>query len=244
MPCETRRAPALRPIETKSTAWRSNGTGIGSRGGAPPHGQPRRRRRSVTAPSSRSATPGREHRVALKRPCLRERSYANTTNLRRDSDVDIAVEWTNTAMVMTWGETAGTSPHPHDAHCDAMDHRESDSRSIIDPVGTSAAARPWLPDARSGRLYLWSGSCRRLAPSTLHHAPVSGFHRCWSAGVAGVRLPGRDDRGRSIVHQRGEQTYNLCGDGLMDRLSGGRWRAGPGRWSAGDPGVCARHSNS
>jgi len=37
-------------------------------------------------------------------------SYANNTNVRRDADVDVAIEWTNTAMVMTWGETADMSP--------------------------------------------------------------------------------------------------------------------------------------
>ncbi len=36
--------------------------------------------------------------------------------------------------------------------------------STGDCAGASAAARPWPPDARSGRLYLWSGSCRRSRP--------------------------------------------------------------------------------
>jgi hypothetical protein len=34
-------------------------------------------------------------------------SYANNTNVRRDSDVDVAVEWTEQFKVWTWGETAG-----------------------------------------------------------------------------------------------------------------------------------------
>ena len=34
-------------------------------------------------------------------------SYANGTNVRRNADVDIAVEWTETAKVMRWGETLG-----------------------------------------------------------------------------------------------------------------------------------------
>jgi hypothetical protein len=34
-------------------------------------------------------------------------SYANGTNVRRNADVDIAVEWTETQVVHTWGETFG-----------------------------------------------------------------------------------------------------------------------------------------
>lgn len=34
-------------------------------------------------------------------------SYANNTNVRRDSDVDVAVEWTEQFKVNTWGKTAG-----------------------------------------------------------------------------------------------------------------------------------------
>lgn len=34
-------------------------------------------------------------------------SYANATNVRRDADVDVAVEWRNTFVVDTWGKTAG-----------------------------------------------------------------------------------------------------------------------------------------
>src|SRR5919197_4374764 len=36
-------------------------------------------------------------------------SYANNTNVRRDADVDVAVEWSNTFKVDTWGKTAGLS---------------------------------------------------------------------------------------------------------------------------------------
>jgi hypothetical protein len=36
-------------------------------------------------------------------------SYANNTNVRRDADVDVAVEWTNTILVDTWGKTTGMS---------------------------------------------------------------------------------------------------------------------------------------
>ena len=36
-------------------------------------------------------------------------SYANNTNVRRDADVDVAVEWTETFKVDTWGKTAGLS---------------------------------------------------------------------------------------------------------------------------------------
>jgi hypothetical protein len=34
-------------------------------------------------------------------------SYANNTNVRRDADVDVAVEWADTFKVMTWGDTRG-----------------------------------------------------------------------------------------------------------------------------------------
>lgn len=37
-------------------------------------------------------------------------SYANNTSVRRDADVDIAVEWRNTAKVSTWGKTEVISP--------------------------------------------------------------------------------------------------------------------------------------
>jgi hypothetical protein len=34
-------------------------------------------------------------------------SYANNTNVRRDADVDVAVEWTQEFKVLTWGATEG-----------------------------------------------------------------------------------------------------------------------------------------
>jgi hypothetical protein len=34
-------------------------------------------------------------------------SYANNTNVRQNADVDIAVEWTNTIKIDTWGKTVG-----------------------------------------------------------------------------------------------------------------------------------------
>jgi hypothetical protein len=34
-------------------------------------------------------------------------SYANNTNVRRDADVDVAVEWNETFKVMKWGKTLG-----------------------------------------------------------------------------------------------------------------------------------------
>jgi hypothetical protein len=37
-------------------------------------------------------------------------SYANNTNVRRDADVDVAVEWTEQFKVLTWGETEGMTP--------------------------------------------------------------------------------------------------------------------------------------
>lgn len=37
-------------------------------------------------------------------------SYANNTNVRRDADVDIAVEWTRTAKIRQWGSTAKLTP--------------------------------------------------------------------------------------------------------------------------------------
>jgi tRNA nucleotidyltransferase (CCA-adding enzyme) len=37
-------------------------------------------------------------------------SYANNTNVRRDADVDIAVEWNETIKVDSWRDTAGMTP--------------------------------------------------------------------------------------------------------------------------------------
>lgn len=37
-------------------------------------------------------------------------SYANNTNVRRNADVDVAVEWNETIEVQAWGRTAGLSP--------------------------------------------------------------------------------------------------------------------------------------
>lgn len=37
-------------------------------------------------------------------------SYANGTNVRRDADVDVAVEWNETIKVDTWGDTANLTP--------------------------------------------------------------------------------------------------------------------------------------
>lgn len=36
-------------------------------------------------------------------------SYANNTNVRRDADVDVAVEWTQTQKIGRWGKTSGMS---------------------------------------------------------------------------------------------------------------------------------------
>src|SRR6266536_2042089 len=76
-------------------------------------------------------------------------------------------------------------------HHDSNDSRTGPRGPTDDPAGTSVAARPPRSDAQTGRLYLWSGSCRGLAPSTSHHAPVSRFHHCWSEGTVGAGLPGR-----------------------------------------------------
>src|SRR6266511_2078479 len=67
--------------------------------------------------------------------------------------------------------------------------------------GLWAAARPSPPSARSAPLYLWSGACLRLAPSTFCHTPVSGFHHCWSPGIVGTRFPGSRGCGRDVIHQ-------------------------------------------
>ena len=37
-------------------------------------------------------------------------SYANNTNVRRDADVDVAVEWNETVKVMKWGDTLLMTP--------------------------------------------------------------------------------------------------------------------------------------
>ncbi len=66
---------------------------------------------------------------------------------------------------------------------------------------------------------VWSASCRRLAPSTFCHAPVSGSHHRWSAGTVGTRLPRRSGSRRDLVHQEGGADLQLLrwwDDGLFE----------------------------
>lgn len=67
-------------------------------------------------------------------------SYANNTNVKRDADVDIAVEWNNTIKVFTWGDTAGMTPEQlgyTPAHESMTPHafRGLVEKALIDGVG-------------------------------------------------------------------------------------------------------------
>lgn len=54
-------------------------------------------------------------------------SYAHRTNVRRDADVDIAVEWTRFAYVSVWGETADMGP-------EELGYRPASEDQIITPA--------------------------------------------------------------------------------------------------------------
>jgi hypothetical protein len=67
-------------------------------------------------------------------------SYANNTNVRRDADVDVAVEWTETAKVNTWGDTAGMSAAqlgytPVSESTTPQEFRRRVERAMIDAFG-------------------------------------------------------------------------------------------------------------
>ena len=70
-------------------------------------------------------------------------SYANNTNVRRDADVDIAVEWTDQFKVMTWGETermtaAELAYTPVDDMISPADFRARVERALRAAFGTGA----------------------------------------------------------------------------------------------------------
>jgi hypothetical protein len=126
--------------------------------------------------------------------------------------------------------------HRHEPHTDANDEGVGARGPTDDPAGTSAAARPWPPDARRELLYRWCGSCLRVTPSTFCHALVSKYHRCWSQGRVGTRLPGSHGCGRSVVHQcgAGPATSPVMSDGATVRDDGEQVLDAVRR---GDPGV-------
>lgn len=68
-------------------------------------------------------------------------SYANNTNVRRDADVDIAVEWNNTIKVMTWGDTLGMTPDqlgytPVDEPVTPSEFRRRVERAMVSAFGS------------------------------------------------------------------------------------------------------------
>jgi hypothetical protein len=68
-------------------------------------------------------------------------SYANGTNVRRDADVDVAVEWTNTFKVDTWGKTAGMPAAelgytPVDEPLTPKEFRRRVERALVDALGS------------------------------------------------------------------------------------------------------------
>lgn len=70
-------------------------------------------------------------------------SYANNTNVRRDADVDVAVEWTNTFVVHTWGKTRGMSAQqlgykPATASMSPQRFREDIEKVMVSTFGNQA----------------------------------------------------------------------------------------------------------
>jgi hypothetical protein len=69
-------------------------------------------------------------------------SYANNTNVRRDADVDVAVEWTETAKVGKWGKTAGMSAeqlryNPVTPAMTTTEFRRRVERAVVKAFGSS-----------------------------------------------------------------------------------------------------------
>jgi hypothetical protein len=70
-------------------------------------------------------------------------SYANNTNVRRDADVDVAVEWNETIKVKTWGDTVGMSPAqlgyiPVDESVTPQEFRRRVERAVITAFGSGS----------------------------------------------------------------------------------------------------------
>jgi hypothetical protein len=69
-------------------------------------------------------------------------SYANNTNVRRDADVDVAVEWTQEFKVQTWGATEGMTPDqlgytPVAEMISPYDFRAQVERALADAFGSA-----------------------------------------------------------------------------------------------------------
>jgi hypothetical protein len=68
-------------------------------------------------------------------------SYENNTNVRRDADVDIAVEWTEQFKVLTWGDTEGMTAEqlgymPVDHIISGAEFRAQIERALIAAFGS------------------------------------------------------------------------------------------------------------
>lgn len=69
-------------------------------------------------------------------------SYANNTNVRGDADVDVAVEWTDTAKVMKWADAEGMSGeqlgfNPVTPSMTPEEFRRRVERAVISAFGSS-----------------------------------------------------------------------------------------------------------
>jgi hypothetical protein len=69
-------------------------------------------------------------------------SYANNTNVRGDADVDIAVEWTETAKVMKWADAEGLSAeelgfNPVTPPITPREFRRRVEHAVVDAFGSS-----------------------------------------------------------------------------------------------------------
>lgn len=103
---------------------------------------------SPTEEAERDATQKRIQEAIRNSPLPRsvrvfaKGSYANGTNIRRDSDVDIAVEWTQEFKVNTWGETEGMTADqlgytPVSEMISAAEFRSIVEKAIVDAFGTA-----------------------------------------------------------------------------------------------------------
>jgi hypothetical protein len=91
---------------------------------------------------------------ALAPGFLAKGSYANNTNVRRDADVDIAVEWTNTFKVGTWAKLPTAQQlgysRPHQLHLARKRLAQAFSFTLGRPI-RSAGCRCFSSEAAARR---------------------------------------------------------------------------------------------
>lgn len=165
-------------------------------------------------------------------------SYANNTNVRRDADVDVAVEWNETIKVNTWGNTAGMTPAqlgytPVDEAMTPQEFRRRVERAVMMAFGSGAVDA--TPDkhigvaAGTGTLDADVVPCFALnrydAPRVAHRGhriyPKSGGFvdnypkQNYDNGVAKNKATGR--RYKEIVRCVKRLVGELCDDRVIPR---------------------------